>query len=70
MKTIEQAAAPKWIAVSERLPEKNKDVLGLTKLPQHLIVALEDDGFRSDEWGIIKDITHWMPLPEPPRKTV
>ena len=61
-----------WISVEDRLPEDEGYVL----------VTDGDDvymGFKDDSWGsyfmnvespsmiCFGDITHWMPLPEPPR---
>lgn len=69
---------PKWIPVTERLPENTEKVLALSK-PRFgngylswLVRYNPDAGAFYDydsEWGNIKihDITHWMPLPEPPK---
>ena len=75
-------AAQQWIPVSERLPDDETPVLIFhhTKIRIGELVwehpGFEDnyDAFRywddpeNDgqgwEWG---DITHWMPLPEPPK---
>ena len=71
IKALEQE--PKWIPVSERLPEKNVWVL----------VTVEQSGVRHQEimrrnnfidtWtdnidNYNNEITAWMPLPEPYRK--
>ena len=67
--TIE--AEPKWISVKERLPVTFENVLVCTK---HEMLICHHDG---DEWvvtydgeyaGYDYDITHWMPLPEPPKE--
>ena len=67
-----------WISVNVRLPGEYKDVLiyGEKVLDKPLV------GYYIPEWGHIrwtgmsrdgylyfydKDITHWMPLPEPPK---
>lgn len=65
----------KWIPVTERLPEKDADVLCCRG---NHIGALRDvytykgDGKWEDSYGFwnytdIEGITHWMPLPEPPK---
>ncbi len=55
-----------WIPVNECLPEKRQRVLVYSP---HM--AESDIGPISIQWGFIcprrnSDITHWMPLPEPP----
>lgn len=63
--------APKWIPVTERLPEEGKKVLTLDKwghihdrsLYKHMHGVTV---FRPDGLSPGKDITHWMPLPGPP----
>lgn len=63
--------ARKWIPVTERLPEKQADVVALSnKDGGYMFVGYR--GYISGEWmenGIlhIGDVTHWMPLPEPPK---
>ena len=61
---------PKWIPVSERLPEQYETVIGwdghFMGEVQHShngFVWLDDDG-----WNETAEITHWMPLPEPPKE--
>ena len=62
----------KWIPVSERLPEPWKWILCYCEVGN--IEMLRYDDFM-DEWGSVninraykKDyVTHWMPLPEPPK---
>ena len=51
----------RWIPVTERLPDIGIEVL----------VYSEDDGvcvdyYGGDSFGYY-DVTHWMPLPEPPK---
>ena len=69
---------PKWIPVTERLPEKHGKYLAVvpSKLAgcEHSIWLIWYDpkgGFHDSdpEWGDIPmdDVTHWMPLPMPPK---
>ena len=61
---------PKWIPVTERLPEEYETVLvcsGGYVEPGWLgcdRVFYTHDKYESDT---IYDVTHWMPLPEPPK---
>ena len=70
--------AVKWIPVTERLPEKYGRYLALTpsrlkgkEYDEWLIYYLPQSGFydTDPEWGDIEmdDVTHWMPLPQPPK---
>lgn len=71
------AKVPKWISVKERLPEDDGEYLVL-KVHNYR----KDDGWmaqevalflrtRDPEWviGNLCEVTHWMPLPEPPKDT-
>ena len=58
---------PKWIPVSERLPDENTEVLTYRK--GGISIELLHDGVWGDddiEYAPYK-VTHWMPLPEPPK---
>ena len=65
-----------WISVDERLPEPEKDVIILAKNKYIDIDHLTDDGednyywWKSDDviWCDDDKITHWMPIPELPKK--
>ena len=58
----------KWISVNDRLPERFERVLVCRKDKK------VEQGFRDvgDWWHVYgtrtKHITHWMPLPEPPKE--
>jgi len=59
-----------WISVKNKLPEQNESVLIFSKNG-----GVAEARYRETEnvfiqyrWSVIKgnDVTHWMPLPEPP----
>ena len=56
----------KWIPVTERLPENDKTVLVWNRRNSREYFDVYDHG----SWIILEseDITHWMPLPEPPKE--
>ena len=74
----------KWISVEERMPEHGTDVLVLTapgtiRLGQNCVVAeyihprMEKSGVFINFYAGYDDknilaVTHWMPLPEPPKE--
>ena len=73
----------KWIPVTERLPERGKKVLCYHKFSGEEWTDWEDtiaentfNGFcvggeRKAVWDWQGDfVTHWMPLPEPPKEGV
>lgn len=67
-----------WISVEDRLPEKERVVLGYGHSAYNpdanvsVIVLWRDEGTEQggywidpvEEW--VWNITHWMPLPDPP----
>ena len=76
-----EATQPKWISVEERLPEPYRKVLALREgFPDtgRYICALDSTTLWIDDtlvWnGDLKTwknrVTHWMPLPEPPKEEV
>ena len=62
-----------WISVEERLPEPFVSVLGHCPecdplFPVHECYMLNDAGVWCNAQGCaIEGLTHWMPLPEPPK---
>lgn len=79
-----EAKQQKWISVEERMPEHGTDVLVLTapgtlSLGQNCVVAeyihprMEKSGVFINFYAGYDDknilaVTHWMPLPEPPKE--
>lgn len=77
-----EVTKPKWISVTERLPETRESILG--KKSSKVIIAFRfDDGTQgtdtahtlNGEWVfedhitvVARTITHWKPLPEPPKE--
>lgn len=67
---------PRWIPVTERLPEDAYPVLVTylgynDKLPRSDMVAMYEEGdwyWYDDESKCKVIVTHWMPLPEPPKE--
>ena len=56
---------PRWIPVTERLPEEDGCYLVAVK-NDHKRRYSKTAWFSHDSWFARQDVTHWMPLPEPP----
>lgn len=54
-----------WISVKDRLPEPWTEVL-VWRGPEYPIVSSEVTS--TGLWCHFFNITHWMPLPEPPKE--
>ena len=59
---VEALKRRRWIPCSERLPEAGADVLAYSRYKGVVV-----DYYDGVLWGY-DDVTHWMPLPEPPEK--
>lgn len=58
-----------WIKCSDRMPEQYKEVIIITDCKSIFVASLNsrmtwDDGDFFDD---IRDVTHWMSLPNPPQ---
>ena len=51
----------KWFSVKERLPHKDAIVMTWSEETRDMELASKLEYFEED------DVTHWMPLPEPPK---
>ena len=68
------SAGPKWVSVEERLPEKEGGfIVAVTQWGTDFAYFVPGLGFGMYDtseglfhWNGCDDITHWMPLPEPP----
>lgn len=73
-----EAQVPKWISVEERLPENKQMVIGFTPCDGYMFVGYYREEQNWKQWYIVtamrstkyvtKKVTHWMPLPEPPKE--
>ena len=76
-----EAQVPKWISVEERMPEAKMAVLAygqrfvfngkkIETFPMERVAYTrgEDEGWFSWDSGDVIEVTHWMPLPEPPKE--
>ena len=73
---IEELSKPRWIPVTERLPEKNgKYLCNVKRFGQYAgmqyyyvdVLVFQEDSFFEDGIGTER-VTHWMPLPTPPKE--
>ena len=63
---ISALQAWEWISVDDRLPDESYPVLCVTSAGGMMIARY---GHKYGSWHVSGsiDITHWMPLPEPPK---
>ncbi len=65
----EELALYRWIPASERLPEIGKPVLVLNSAGMSFVLLLTSENQWVDhEDTLYWHITHWMPLPLPPKE--
>lgn len=62
------AYLPKWIPVTERLPEPYTWVLVFAEEHEVAFDAFYDGAQWKDAILNVLGVTHWMPLPEPPKE--
>ena len=60
-----------WISVKDRLPESEEErVLVRIKYKELIygVPSLDTDRYKNNNWVRYGEyVTHWMPLPEPPK---
>lgn len=60
---------PQWIPVSERLPKEDERVLVWLGAGEITYTQIDTDRLHKGKWRRwSKHVTHWMPLPEPPKE--
>ena len=71
MSEIMEEQQTKWISVYDRLPEEGKVVLAFGTRSSTTGMFQGTQKNRPGLWrwkGSIKHVSHWMPLPEPPKE--
>jgi hypothetical protein len=66
--TVDVAPTQKWISVKERLPDESVDskIRVLVVLDNGMI---DTDRIKNGEWvRWMRHVTHWQPLPQPPKE--
>ena len=66
-----EAEQPKWISVKEKLPENDDNYLVFTSDRNDAVIATyygDGEWLEYDSTNLIPLVTHWMPLPEPPKE--
>ena len=61
--------APRWVRCEDELPKRGRLVLAY-RGPIAMISAMYTDGcgWRDADLFPMQGVTHWMPLPEPPKE--
>ena len=61
----------RWIPVAERLPEEDQVVLCVRRNGNYWVASwtyIDWMWYDENEWHKEAEVTHWMPLPEPPKE--
>jgi hypothetical protein len=64
---IDNNVGHKWIPVTERLPDAWVDVLSCDRNKNLTVDCVDKKGKWYSEYTDLEEVTHWMPLPEPPK---
>ena len=71
---IEELSKPRWIPVTERLPEAGERVLCYCRANIYEVMKMRTDGAWVHNDKVYDSaymsgfVTHWMPLPTPPKE--
>jgi hypothetical protein len=68
---IEELSKPRWIPVTERLPENGEYVLCFCRANIVCVLRRDKDGdwYENPTHVYMSGfVTHWMPLPSPPKE--
>ena len=62
-----------WISVKEKLPDESRQYLVCAKDGLRLRVTIASFWLKNKTWQLTERrsywcVTHWMPLPEPPKE--
>ena len=60
------ASMPRWIPVEERLPQETQRCIVVSKCGEMAFAIYKGNGFQYPHF--FGKVTHWMPLPEPPKE--
>ena len=70
-----EAVQPKWISVEERLPDDRGNFITKIHCDNGDWIEVNTFDYMEKEWWhdavnctVTKFVTHWMPLPEPPKE--
>ena len=68
--TIERLKKPRWIPVTERLPQEREWVLCQCRAKIRMVLRLQNGYWHQDSQHEFMSgfVTHWMPLPAPPKE--
>ncbi len=67
---IEELSKHRWIPVTERLPEAGERVLCYCRANIYEVMKMRTDGdwvYDTNHIYMHSFVTHWMPLPQPPK---
>lgn len=57
----------KWISVDEQLPKDGQEVM-VAYIHKNEIHQFNLASIIDGTWNVLTQVTHWHPLPEPPRE--